>query len=181
MAALTQAVTYESWDVLTLLLNTEFEWHYRSQQPLYSYGFALSFFFHPEALGREASKAHNLYRELLTDLVPGNTLTLSADELMNKYLQAQLLMCLRVAQENEKGKTYSIWPDYGRFYGFRVKTLFDRAYGNKTFGAGLAHAFHESREEFLEKLSPRLTFIRRNFWGGSNYVWDSLTSWSPPE
>lgn len=67
MAAVTQALRYESWEVLTLLVNEKIEWYYRSGRPMYSFGFSVSFFFHGDALGREASKIHDLFRELLMD------------------------------------------------------------------------------------------------------------------
>jgi serine/threonine protein kinase len=179
MAATVQALCYESWDVLALLLNEKFEWSYRSNRPFYSYGFTLSHFFHPEALGRKSSEAHNLYRKLLEDPGVRDVMTLSGERLLNMYLQAQLLLCLRTAQEIERGNEASIWPDYGRFYGWRVSRLFDRAHAMARYGTGLAMAFKETPEQFFARLNDRLAFIPKHFWSGSQFSWDSISEWTP--
>ena len=179
MAAVTQALCYESWDVLALLLNEKIEWYYRSGRPLYSFAFEVSYFFHPEALGREASKCHDLYRSLLKDTPLRQVLSVSDEELLNKYLQAQLILSLRVVQEVEKGNEARIWPDYGRFYDSRVRPLFDRASAVPRYGNGLSSVFGETREEFFQKLNQRLAFIREHYWSGSQFFWESLTEWSP--
>ena len=179
MAAAVQAFHNESWGVFECLLNAKFEWYYRSGRALYTYGFTLPYFFHPEALGRKGSKTHDLYRELLAQPAIQEITMLSGDDLLDTYLRAQLLMSLRVAQEVLKGNDARIWPDYGRFYSERVRPLFDRAHADPAFAAGIAAAFGETPAQFFGNLNERLGLIQKNFWHGIEYFWESLSSWEP--
>lgn len=179
MAANVQAIAYQSWDILTLLLNDKFEWYYRTERPLFAFGFNVPYFFHSEALERKADKIHNFYRELLNSGWLSDVLTISGERLLDTYLQAQMLMCLRVAQEAEKGDNISIWPDYGRFYGQRISQFLERAHSVPSMGAGLAHAFNETPDVFFKQLPTRLRFVSANFWSGSPYPWESLLTWHP--
>jgi len=179
MTAAIQALHHESWRVLERLLNAKFEWYYSSGRPLYTYGFTLRYLFHPEALGRKASKTHDLYRELLGQPAIQEITTLSGDDLLNTYVRAQLLMSLRAAQEVLKGNDARIWADYGRFYSERVRPLFDRAHADPTFGQGIAAAFGETQEQFFANLNKRLGVIAKRFWQSGEYFWESLSSWEP--
>lgn len=181
MTATVMALHWEAWDLLEKLLTTKFEWYYQSGRPIFNYAFDLPYFFHSEALGREASKIHDFFRKELTGPGIVNVTGLAADAALEAYVQAQILMCLKVAQLRETGEDASIWPDFGRFYGERVIRLFDRAYADREYASGLLRAFNEDFDTFCLRLNERLRLIHSVFWKGSQYFYESLESWEPKE
>lgn len=96
------------------------------------------------------------------------------DEVMNVYLQAQMLLSLRAAQEAEKGEDHGIWPDFGRFNESRVVPLLDRMYNDSDFASGLSSAFGEAPDVWREKVNQRLQYIRSRYWRNANFWWDSI-------
>jgi hypothetical protein len=180
MSASLAALHFEAWDVLRELLNAKFEYSYRSGRPLFSHGFDHPYFFHSEAFGRQATRIHDLFRQLLLNSRDIEHATGLADEdLLNTYVQAQMLMCLKAAQLCEQGEDTQIWADFGRFYGGRVAALFERVREDPGFAVGLCKSFDESPQEFLTNVNPRLAFIRSHFWTPGRYFFESLTSWDP--
>ena len=178
MATSLIALHFESWKLLRSLLTEKFEWYYQSSKPHFSFGFALSYFFHPEALGRTATETHNLYRESLSaDSIVGS-LGLREEALLEAYLQIQFIMSLRGAQLVEQGEDVPLWPDFGRFHGYRIEPLLQRTYHDGAFSKHLLESFGETREVFFSKLNGRLALLRNRF-GGSNYFWDSVKTWEP--
>jgi hypothetical protein len=168
----------ESWNILYSLLTEKFEWYYQSGRPLYSYGFVHVYFFHPEALNRNASKTHDFYRQRLKEDAIIEQQGIKDDGLLNLYVQAQFLMSLRGSQYLEQGNDIPIWPDFGRFHGYRLVPLLDRIFHDDHYAKGILRSFGESREQFFERLNNRLLLLTKRF-SGSNYFWDSIKSWEP--
>jgi hypothetical protein len=106
---------------------------------------------------------------------------LNEESILDTYVQAQMLMCLKVAQlrETGEGETIGIWPDFGRFYGERVGRFFDRAYADREYARGVVRAFDEDPDTFFRQLNGRLAFIQTVFWRGSPYFYESIDSWEP--
>lgn len=179
MTAAVFSLYYESWEILAKLLTKKFEWYYQSGRPLFEYGFDLVYFFHAEALRRQADKTHDLYREELGKTEVLKTTGISEENLLDIYLQAQMLMCLKAAQLIEKGENVHVWADFGRFYQIRVIKLIDRIYADEDYAKGVLKGFDESSHTFIEKLNERLEMIHSNFWGSSNYFWESVSVWEP--
>jgi serine/threonine protein kinase len=178
MAMATFALHFESWDVLHRLLNDKFEWYYQSGRALFTRGYALSYFFHVDALGRGASVAHDLYRAQLSKDPVAAEVGLTETSLLDAYLQAQFVISLRGSQSLEKGEDIPLWADYGRFHGYRVEPVLDRIYHNDQYASGILRAFGETRLQFLEKLNSRLKLLSGRMKGG-NFFWDSIESWEP--
>lgn len=102
---------------------------------------------------------------------------LDNEELLNLYNQSQLLMCLRGAQENEKGNSIKMWADFGRFYNFRVNKLIYKIKNDTMYANGVLKSFDESSDQWLEKFDDRLKYIKENFFGqGSGFWWHSIES-----
>ncbi len=179
MSASVAALHFEAWEVLQELLNAKIEHSHRSVRPLFSHGFDHSYFFHSEAFGRDATRIHDLFRELLNSPDIVQATGLGDQDLLDRYSQAQMLMCLKGAQLCEQGEEIRMWADFGRFYAERVRPLFERVQEDREFGAGLCRSFNESREEFLNKVNSRLEFIRSEYWSGRRYFFESLRSWEP--
>lgn len=173
------ALRHESWELLADLLTARFETRCGGERAMHVYGFAYSQFFHHDALERAAAKCHDLYRKMLASEDISVVTTLRGDELLDSYVQTQMLMCLRGAQLLEHGESPRMWPDFGRFYGHRAIGLLDRMHGEPDYAAGVCKSFGESAEEFLGRLNGRLELIQSSFWGGSSYSWDSISSWEP--
>ena len=183
MAAVVMALHWRAWSLFEKLLTSKFEWSYQSGRSMFSYAFDLPYFFHPEAFSRDGGKVHDFYRKELAEPEIVAVTALAGDRALETYLQAQMLMCLKVAQlrEADKAEMVSIWPDFGRFYGERVARLFDRAYADRQYAQGLLKAFNEEPDTFFRKLNNRLGLIRSVFWRGAPYFYEWLTSWEPRE
>ncbi len=181
MTALVMALHWEAWAVFEKLLTTKFEWYYQSERAIFSYPFDMPYLFHSEAFGRAAGRIHDFFREELSSPELAEVTQFQGDGLLDAYIQAQMLMCLKVAQLHEKGESARIWPDFGRFYGQRVVRLLDRLYEDPEFGSGLLRAFGEDRQTFFARLNSRLQIIHSEFFKGSPYLYESLGSWEPRE
>jgi hypothetical protein len=181
MTASVMALHWEAWGVFEKLLTSKIEWYYQSSRAIFSYPFDLSYLFHSEAFGRQATKMHDFFREELAAPHVVEATSLRGDSIIDAYIQAQMLMSLKAAQLHENGETVRIWPDFGRFYGDRVIRLLDRTYGDPEFGLGLLRAFGEDRQTFFSHLNQRLELIHSVFFRGSPYLYESLGSWEPRE
>jgi len=180
MSTAVMALHHESWAVMQSLLSTPIEWFSQSERPLYSFGFAHPYLFHPEAFGRSATKTHDFYRKILNQDDLTATTGLRGELLLDEYLRTNFLMCLKGAQLIQQGQHVGMWADFGRFYAQRVVRLLDRAHADRPYGEGMSRSLGESPKEFFSELQARLKIIYRNFWGeGGNYLWESLTSWEP--
>jgi serine/threonine protein kinase len=179
MASSVVALSYESWQVLEKLLTIRFKWTYQSARALYSYGFDHPYFFHSHALGDDGPKHHDLYRSILSASEVVATTRLHQEQLFATYAQADFLMCLRAAQLAERGELVSLWADFGRFYAERITSLLDRMYQEPEYATGVLRSFGETTEEFFAKLNARLEYIRREFFGGSRYLYTSVREWHP--
>jgi hypothetical protein len=181
MATSVMSFHWEAWSLFEKLLTTKFEWYYHSGRATFSYPFDLPYFFHSEALGRDAAKIHDLFREQLADPEVVSATNLRGNHSTDVYVQTQMLMCLKVAQLRESGHMLNIWPDFGRFYGDRITRLLDRIYEDPDFASGILRAFGEDRRTFFSHLNDRLRVIHSVFWRGSPYIYESLGSWEPRE
>jgi hypothetical protein len=181
MTASVMSFHWEAWGLFEKLLTTKFEWYYQSGRAIFSYPFDVPYLFHSEALGRSAPNIHDLFREELADTEIALVTGVQRNHVTDIYVQAQFLMCLRVAQLREKGDNLNIWPDFGSFYGDRIARLLDRIYGDFDFASGLLRAFAEDRQTFFARLNDRLGVIQSVFWRGSPYIYESLSSWEPRE
>ena len=179
MTAAVAALTQNAWKMLSLLLNLKLEWHCQSPRPFYSYAFALSYFFRPEALERKATAAHDLYRSMMNASNIGRFCGLMDDDLTTPYVQAQFLMSIKAAQLNEEEGDDDVEPFayFGRFYGERLQPLLTRMERDATFASGVTAAFGETPDEWFARLSERLLFVRTNFWDPAVYDWASLETW----
>jgi hypothetical protein len=179
MTAFVMALHWESWQILEKLLTAKFEWYYQSGRSMFSFPFDLPYFFHSEPFDRNATKIHDFFRKELARTEIATVTGLAGERAMDAYVQAQMLMCLKVAQLNESGESARIWPDFGRFYGNRVIRLLDRTYEDNEFAQGLLRAFGEDKETFFAHLNERLSFIHSEFWQGAPFFYESLSSWEP--
>lgn len=178
MAAGTIALHQQSWDTLQQLLTAKFKWVYQSANTFFSFGFDHPYFFHSDALGGDGAKHHDLYRSILLDENVVCVTQLEKEQLINAYVQAQFVMCLRAAQLAEQGDhMITMWADYGRFYGDRLVPLLEQTYHDSQYATGLLRAFGESRDEFFAKLNDRLRYMQKNFFGGSRYLYSSIHTW----
>lgn len=181
MTASVMALHWEAWGLFEKLLKAKFEWYYQSGRAIFSYPFDLPYFFHSEALDREAPKIHDLFRKELAEPDLVAVTGLGGDRIVDAYVQTQMLMCLKVAQLHEHDESLSIWPDFGRYYGDRITRLLDRAYMDHEYARGLLRAFDEDSPTFFSRLNDRLKLIQSVFWRGSPYFYESLGSWEPRE
>lgn len=114
MTASVMALQWEAWNLFEKLFSTKFEWYYQSGRAIFSYAFDLPRFFHSEALGRQASKTHDLFRETLAGPDVVAVTGLGGDQILDAYVQTQMLMCLKVAQLRENGDDANclarLWP-----------------------------------------------------------------------
>jgi hypothetical protein len=179
MISSVMALNWESWGILEKLLADKFEWRYHSDRAIFDYGFDVPPFFHSETFGRSAARIHDFYKGELVNPQFAEATWLSGDEAVDKYVQTQLLMSLRVAQLAQKGEDASIWPDFGRYYSHRVVSLFDHAYADPSYAEGLVRGFGESPEDFFKNLNSRLQFIQSNYWGQAPYFYESIVAWEP--
>jgi len=177
MAMSLVALETESWNTLHFLLTEQFEWYYQAGRPFYSYGFAHSYFFHPEALKRAADKTHDFYRQCLAEDAIIKHLGIENGALLNAYLRVQFLMSLRGSQCLERGHA-SHWPDFGRFHEYRVELILDRIFHDNHYAEQILRSFDESKEQFFERLNNRLLLLSDGF-RNSGYFWDSIRSWEP--
>ena len=86
------ALRNESWSVLQRVLGDKFEWYFRSGRPLYSYGFTHELFFHADTFGGAASKTHDAFRREMAASEITHATGLRDPELLDAYLQTQMLM-----------------------------------------------------------------------------------------
>jgi hypothetical protein len=179
MSAAVGALQFEAWEALRELLNSKFEYGQASGRPRFSHGFDHSYFFHSEAFGHDATRIHDLFRELISSADIVAATGLEDQSLLDCYVQTQMLMCFKAAQFCEHGEDMQLWADFGRFHGWRVAPLFERIAEDPAFAAGLMKSFGESPEEFLGKVNPRLAFIRKHFWTSGRYFFESLNAWEP--
>jgi serine/threonine protein kinase len=179
MSCSVMALKARSWRALKYLLSTKLKWHYQSDKPLYSYGFDHPYLFHSHAFGRRADKIHDFFREIIVgQLQP--VFGLDEEKLTNRYLQTQMLMCIRGAQLLEQGEDIAMYADFGRFYSSRVEELLEEMRGDSELADGLSAAFGETPSQFLDRLTDRLKIIRSEMWQG-NYIWRSIKEWHPEE
>lgn len=181
MATSVMALHWEAWGVFEKLLTAKFEWYYQSGRAIFSYPFDVPYFFHSEALNRDAAKIHDFFRKELAEPQVVAVTGLAGDHILDAYVQAQMLMCMKAAQLHEHGEDVSIWPDFGRYYGDRVIRLLDRMYEDPNYARGLLRAFNEDSATFFAHFNDRLKLIQSLFWKGSPYFYESLGSWEPRE
>ncbi|MBF0338922.1 MAG: serine/threonine protein kinase [Nitrospirae bacterium] len=187
MAANIAAFRFKSWDVFYLLINTKFQWHYQSMRSFYDLGFAYTKFIHPtffhsHALEGNASKSHDLYRQVLSlPVILDDILGIDNEGLEDIYSQVQMIMSLRCAQEFERHDSVRTWADFGRFEEHRVVKFLDDVYNNRQLYEWLFNIFNESAEKWFHKLNERLKVVKQNWFDGSYYFWSSIKSYTPPE
>ena len=132
-------------------------------------------------MGRSSAKIHDFFRAELVEANLTVATGLVGDSALDAYVQAQMMMSLKVAQLREQGETASIWPDFGRFYGDRVVRLLDRAYADREYAMGLVRPFKEHPEIFFAHINDRLKTIQSIFWSGSPYFYESIGAWEARE
>lgn len=180
MSSSVMALTARSWRALEFLLSTKLQWRYQSDKLLCSYGFDHPYLFHSHAFGRRADKIHDFFREaLVKQLQP--VFGLDEEKLINRYIQTQMLMCIRGAQLLQQGEDIAMFADFGRFYSWRVEELLEQMRSDPEFAEGLSAVFGETAPQFLERLTDRLRLIHSEMWRSGNYVWHSIKEWPPEE
>jgi hypothetical protein len=179
MALCTCTLSWESWRFLRGLLWEKLEWSSHSGRPLYSHGFEMDQFFHSEALGRDAARIHDLYRAELDCEEFAAITGIGGDSLLGAYCQAQMLLCLRAAQEAQGDEDNYIWADFGRFNEQRVLPLLERVHSDERFAEQVGRLFGEPPKAWMEKLNARLDHIRRSYWDGGRYGWNSVERFEP--
>jgi serine/threonine protein kinase len=179
MATSVFALHHEAWNVLEKLLSAKFKWTYQSARVHHSFGFHHPYFFHSEALQREADRHNDLFRSVLLEPAIVDVTRLEKEQLLDVYAQTDFLMSLRAAQIEGNGDSASRWADFGRFYDSRVTPLLDRMHDDAEYAAGVLRAFGESRDEFESKLNGRLQYIRQHFFSGAQFLYSSIRVWNP--
>jgi serine/threonine protein kinase len=177
MACSVFALHHESWRTLEKLLTVPFKWSHQSPQAFYSYGFAHPYFFHVEALHRDATQHNDLFRSILIEPPVVEVTRLDRERLLDVYAQTDLLMSLRAAQLEIGGEDASRWADFGRFYEERVTPLLERIQLDPEYADGVLRAFGESREQFFAQLNPRLLYIRERFFDSARWDFASVREW----
>lgn len=181
MATAVMAFHWEAWGLFDRLLTAKFEWYYQSGRAIFSYGFDLPYFFHSEAFGRSGPRIHDFYRKVLAEEGIAGVTGLAGEDLIDAYVQTQMMMSLKVAQLRERGESSNIWPDFGRYYKERVIRLLDRINADREYAKGLLRPFNEEPEAFFSHLNDRLGVIHSVFWSGSPYFYESIETWAPRE
>jgi serine/threonine protein kinase len=179
MATSVFALHNQSWNTLEKLLTAQFKWIYESTRVRHSYGFSHRQFFHSQALQREASRHHDLFRAALLEPSVVDVTRMEKEQLFDVYAQADLLMSLRAAQLAQRGEVETRWADFGRFYEERVTSLLERIHHDADYSAGVLRAFGESRDEFERNFNPRLKYIQHNFFEDTRYRYTSIEEWHP--
>jgi serine/threonine protein kinase len=182
MSCAVMALKARSWRALKFLLSAKLQWRYQSDKVLHDYGFSHPYLFHSHAFGRRADKIHDFFREALVQRFRP-LFALDEEKLISRYIQTQMLMCIRGAQLLEQGEDIAIYADFGRFYSSRAEELFEEMKSDPELAEGLPVAFGEPASQFLDRLAKRWKLIRSEMWGGSNlnYVWQSIKEWPPEE
>jgi len=176
MFTATAALRWGSWRVFNLLLTSEYEWYYQSGRSQFSHGFVHPYFFHPEALERRASVTHDLYRSMMRTPEILQIIGLGEEKLLNLYLQTELMMCLRGEQLTEGEERVEMWPDFGRFYDYRVQPILRRIEQDQSFADGVLAPFRETRDEFITRFDHRISVMIPRLRGG--YFWESVVKWN---
>ena len=177
MLACVTSYHFESWAFLSSLLREQFAWFHFSSRPLYDFGFNHPQFFHSEALNRKASVHHDLFRHLFSQVDMLDVLMVNKEKLIDIYTQTQMILSLRGAQEYQNGNLVLMFADFGRFYESRIQPLFTRIKNERDFALSLSKIFDEEPEQWLRQLTNRFEIIHSNFWGSTNYLWQSLRSY----
>jgi hypothetical protein len=90
-------------------------------------------------------------------------------------------MSLRAAQEKEVGKDVGMFADFGRFYDWRIIPLLDRLHSDPEADEFFNKVFSETRDEWFSRLNDRLKIVQSEFWGQTDYIWESISSYEPRE
>lgn len=174
------ALAFQSWEILRELFCEKFEWYYQSKRPMFDYGFSIPLYFHSEVFSRNAPQIHEFCFERMSSDEYLKIFNLDAETLFNTYLQVQMLMSLRCAQEIQLGNESNIWPDFGRFHEYRVVPLLQRMSNNRDFAIGISRAFNETPDEWFKQLNSRLQFLQSDlFRSGGQFRWSSISSFDP--
>jgi hypothetical protein len=177
MTLVVSALAFNAWKLLAYLLNLKLQWFYQSARPLYSYALDLPYFFHPEALERKATIAHDFYLSVLNGARLAQLLGVRDNDLTTLYVQSQFLMCINAARLAESGESdVDPFAYFGRFYEERLYPLLTRVEHDREFASGLAQAFDEPPGQWLAQLTPRIQ-VARGWFDHARFDWASLSSW----
>lgn len=122
-----------------------------------------------DALGGKSTSVNDHIRDLmknyswLTDLAP------ELDGATDDYqLQINLLLALLFYQNGD-----TLWPDFGRWYAYRLKSLVNKIKYDNGFRKQIALIFNIPDDQVCSTFNKLLTSIRENGLG-SGYIWESL-------
>ena len=91
--------------------------------------------------------------------------------------QFNMLFCLQAAKEKEGGGNEAwAYPNFGRFYGYRVSKFIDRIKNREDFQKFIEDATGEKAQTFGEKFNSRIQTYRSKGLG-AGYFWQSIENW----
>lgn len=122
-----------------------------------------------DALGGSASKVGDHIRTLLDTYLWLPELTPRLEEKIIDYqLQANFIISMLIQNQNER-----FWPDFGRFYSNRIKSLIDKLKYDQEFQKQLAILFGVKPEEIRQVIVSNFMKIKQEEFGGG-FFWESV-------
>jgi len=109
---------------------------------------------------REVLKSYNWMPELLPRL---------KDDPTNYQLQVNLLLSMLLSKYGIR-----LWPDFGRFYSSRVKSIAVKVKYDSEFRRQLAALFEEKPDQIRQVLIDNMTKVRNEGLGGAGFFWESI-------
>lgn len=122
-----------------------------------------------DALGGYGSKVADHVRSLLESYVWLPELSPRLEEkIVDHQLQVNFLIAMLLQSRNER-----FWPDFGRFYANRIKSLIDKLKYDPDFQKQLASLFGVKTEEIRQVVITNFSKIKQNEFGGG-FFWESI-------
>ena len=122
-----------------------------------------------EALGGSASKVGDHIRSLLETYVWLPELSPRLEgKIIDYQLQVNFIISMLIQSQNER-----FWPDFGRFYSSRIKSLIDKLKYDQDFQKQLASLFGVKSEEIRQVIITSFSKIKREEFGGG-FFWQSI-------
>lgn len=122
-----------------------------------------------DALGGYASKVGDHVRALLDTYVWLPELSPRLEEKIIDYqIQVNFIISMLIQSQNER-----FWPDFGRFYSNRIKSLIDKLKYDQDFQKQLAPLFGVKPEEVRQVIISNFSKIKQEEFGGG-YFWESI-------
>ena len=122
-----------------------------------------------DALGGNATKVGDHIRSLLETYgwLPELSPRLEGN-ITDYQLQTNFIIAMLAKTHNNR-----FWPDYGRFYASRIKTLIDKIKYDQKFQGQLASLFGSKPDGIRQEIYKNLSETQRDEFGGG-FSWDSI-------